>query len=163
MAEFKIPLNRFDTACKWAADLDYTGVQVPSWDARCIDLKKAASSKAYCDDLRATAADAGVEISELSTHLQGQLVGPEVGGVRLGAAAPHHRGFQPLIACQHGNLPVGVGGVVGHLHQGLPQQGPADRGGVSVSALTPLGHELALLVGQVWMSDQVLRQVFVIM
>ena len=70
----KAPLNRFDTACQWAADLDYTGVQVPSWDARCIDLARAATSKAYCDDLRAIANDAGVEISELSTHLQGQLV-----------------------------------------------------------------------------------------
>jgi sugar phosphate isomerase/epimerase len=68
------PFDRFDTACKWAADLGYTGVQVPSWDARCIDLKLAAESKAYCDDLKATAAEASVEISELSTHLQGQLV-----------------------------------------------------------------------------------------
>ena len=34
------PFDRFDTACKWAADLGYTGVQVPSWDARCIDLKR---------------------------------------------------------------------------------------------------------------------------
>jgi len=68
------PFDRFDTACKWAADLGYTGVQVPSWDARCIDLQLAAESKAYCDDLKATAAEASVEISELSTHLQGQLV-----------------------------------------------------------------------------------------
>lgn len=70
----KAPLNRFDTACKWASDLDYSGVQVPSWDARCIDLKKAASSKAYCDELRGIADANGVDISELSTHLQGQLV-----------------------------------------------------------------------------------------
>jgi sugar phosphate isomerase/epimerase len=70
----RAPLDRFDTACRWAADLGYIGVQVPSWDRRCIDLEKAAESKAYCDDLRAVAADAGVAISELSTHLQGQLV-----------------------------------------------------------------------------------------
>lgn len=70
----RAPLDRFDTACRWAADLGYIGVQVPSWDRRCIDLEKAAESKAYCDDLRAIAADAGVAISELSTHLQGQLV-----------------------------------------------------------------------------------------
>lgn len=68
------PFHQFDTACKWAADLGYAGVQIPSWDARCIDLKLAAESKAYCDDLRATAADVGIEISELATHLQGQLV-----------------------------------------------------------------------------------------
>src|SRR5712675_1511745 len=65
------PLNRFDTACKWAAGLGYTGVQVPSWDGRCIDLKKAADSKGYCDELKGTAKAAGLEISELSTHLQG--------------------------------------------------------------------------------------------
>ncbi|MCC6782598.1 MAG: sugar phosphate isomerase/epimerase [Planctomycetes bacterium] len=68
------PFNRFDTICRWAAELGYTGVQVPSWDARCIDLARAAESKAYCDELKGVAADAGVEISELSTHLQGQLV-----------------------------------------------------------------------------------------
>lgn len=68
------PFDRFDTICRWAADLGYVGVQVPSWDARCIDLKQAASSKAYCDELAGTAADCGLQISELSTHLQGQLV-----------------------------------------------------------------------------------------
>jgi sugar phosphate isomerase/epimerase len=70
----KAPFNSFDTICQWAGKLGYVGVQVPSWDARCIDLATAASSQAYCDDLRATAAKHGVQISELSTHLQGQLV-----------------------------------------------------------------------------------------
>ena len=70
----RAPLDRFDTACRWAAELDYTGVQVPSWDRRCLDLTKAAASKSWCDDLRGTASAAGVEISELSSHLQGQLV-----------------------------------------------------------------------------------------
>jgi len=68
------PLNQFDTACKWASDLDYEGVQVPTWDARCMDLQKAAESKGYCEELLGTARENGVEISELSTHLQGQLV-----------------------------------------------------------------------------------------
>lgn len=68
------PLNKFDTACNWASGMGYIGVQVPSWDARCIDLKKAAESVAYCDELKGTAEENGVEISELSTHLQGQLV-----------------------------------------------------------------------------------------
>ena len=70
----KAPLDRFDTACKWAADLGYVGIQVPSWDGRCMDLKKAATSKAYCDELKGQALAAGATISELSTHLQGQLV-----------------------------------------------------------------------------------------
>ncbi|MBL8722659.1 MAG: sugar phosphate isomerase/epimerase [Planctomycetes bacterium] len=70
----RAPLDQFGTACQWASELGYAGIQVPSWDARCMDLDKAATSKAYCDDLRAAADAAGVEISELSTHLQGQLV-----------------------------------------------------------------------------------------
>ncbi len=68
------PFNSFDSICGWAADLDYVGVQLPSWDGRCMDLQKAAESQAYCDDLKATAAKHGLEISELATHLQGQLV-----------------------------------------------------------------------------------------
>jgi sugar phosphate isomerase/epimerase len=47
---------------------------VPSWDGRCIDLKRAAESRSWCEELQGKAAAAGVEISELSTHLQGQLV-----------------------------------------------------------------------------------------
>lgn len=68
------PFNNLDSITKWAASLGYRGVQIPSWDARLFDLKKAAASSAYCDDLRGTAQKNGVEITELSTHLQGQLV-----------------------------------------------------------------------------------------
>ena len=60
-------------AC-WAAGLGFTGVQVPSWDARCIDLARAAESRDYCDEVKGVCAEAGVVITELSTHLQGQLV-----------------------------------------------------------------------------------------
>ncbi len=68
------PFNSWDSITKWAADCGYVGVQVPSWDARLIDLDKAASSKTYCDELTGIAAANGVQITELSTHLQGQLV-----------------------------------------------------------------------------------------
>lgn len=68
------PFNSFENICKWAADLGYKGVQIPTGEDRLIDLKTAAESKTYCDDLKGRAADCGVEISELSTHLQGQLV-----------------------------------------------------------------------------------------
>ncbi len=68
------PFNNFKTICQWAADLGYVGVQVPTWDGRCIDLKLAAESKTYCDELAGTAKEAGVVITELATHLQGQLV-----------------------------------------------------------------------------------------
>ena len=68
------PFNRFETICQWAGELGYVGAQLPSWDARCMDLEKAAKSKTYCDELKGVAAAQGLEISELSTHLQGQLV-----------------------------------------------------------------------------------------
>lgn len=68
------PFNGFESICKWAADLGYLGVQVPSWDGRCMDLKKAAESKDYAQELQGIAREQGVEITELSTHLQGQLV-----------------------------------------------------------------------------------------
>ncbi|MEZ4776936.1 MAG: sugar phosphate isomerase/epimerase [Bacteroidia bacterium] len=68
------PFNNFKNICEWAADLGFVGVQVPSWDSRAIDLKLAAESQTYVDEMKGIAAEAGVEITELSTHLQGQLV-----------------------------------------------------------------------------------------
>jgi sugar phosphate isomerase/epimerase len=68
------PFNSLASICKWAASLGYKGVQIPTWDARCIDLKKAAESKAYADEINGVVKSAGLEITELSTHLQGQLV-----------------------------------------------------------------------------------------
>ena len=68
------PFNSFETITKWAAGLGYKGVQIPTFDARLFDLEKAATSDTYCDVVRGICADAGVEITELSTHLQGQLV-----------------------------------------------------------------------------------------
>jgi sugar phosphate isomerase/epimerase len=68
------PFNRLDTICAWAKSLGFVGVQIPAWDARCIDLKKAAESKTYADEIKGIVHAAGMEITELSTHLQGQLV-----------------------------------------------------------------------------------------
>ena len=68
------PFNSLPAIAKWAADLGYEGVQIPTWDARLFDLAKAASSAAYCDEVKGILADAGVAVTELSTHLQGQLV-----------------------------------------------------------------------------------------
>jgi len=68
------PFNSLASIAKWAADLGYEGVQIPSWDARLFDLERAAKSDAYCDEVKGTLKDAGVEVTELSTHLQGQLV-----------------------------------------------------------------------------------------
>jgi len=68
------PFNSLASICKWAAGLGYIGVQIPSWDSRCIDLKKAAESKTYADEIKGIVENAGLQITELSTHLQGQLV-----------------------------------------------------------------------------------------
>jgi sugar phosphate isomerase/epimerase len=68
------PFNSWEAICKWAAGLGYKGVQVPTWDGRLFDLAKAASSKDYCDKIAGVARKHGLVITELSTHLQGQLV-----------------------------------------------------------------------------------------
>ena len=81
------PFNSLAASCEWAASLGYKGVQVPTWDARLIDLEKAATSDAYCDEIKGVARQHGVEITELSTHLQGQLVA--VTGFPLFPVQPH--------------------------------------------------------------------------
>jgi sugar phosphate isomerase/epimerase len=50
------------------------GVQLPTLDTRFIDLQQAAESKTYADELKGRVNECGLEITELSTHLQGQLV-----------------------------------------------------------------------------------------
>jgi len=68
------PFDSLEGMAKWAASLGYIGVQVPTSDPKLFDLERAAESKAYCDDVAGRLREAGVEITELSTHLQGQLV-----------------------------------------------------------------------------------------
>jgi sugar phosphate isomerase/epimerase len=70
----KAPFNSLENAVKWAASLGYKGIQVPSNDKRCFDLETAAESQDYCDEVKGICAEHGVVITELSTHLQGQLV-----------------------------------------------------------------------------------------
>lgn len=67
------PFDTLDGLAKWAANLGYVGVQIPC-SAQLIDLKLAAESVTYCDELRGGLARHGIEVTELSTHLQGQLV-----------------------------------------------------------------------------------------
>ncbi|MBX2805640.1 MAG: sugar phosphate isomerase/epimerase [Hyphomicrobiales bacterium] len=88
------PFNSWDSITKWAADCGYIGVQVPSWDARLIDLATAASSNDYCDEFKGKAEANGVTVTELSTHLQGQLVAvhPAYDEAFDGFAAPEVRG-----------------------------------------------------------------------
>ncbi|AQS63861.1 Inosose dehydratase [Rhizobium rhizogenes] len=67
------PFDTLDNLGQWAASLGYKGIQVPT-DPKLFDLEKAAASKTYCDDIKGRLAEIGVEITELSTHIQGQLV-----------------------------------------------------------------------------------------
>lgn len=81
----KAPFDTLDNLARWAAALGYVGVQVPTWDPKLFNLKLAAQSRDYCDEVRGTLAQHGIEITELSTHLQGQLLAA-------------HPAYQPMFA-----------------------------------------------------------------
>lgn len=68
------PYNSLESICEWVASLGYKGVQIPTWESRLINLDLAAESQTYCDELKGKINSYGLEITELSTHLQGQLV-----------------------------------------------------------------------------------------
>jgi sugar phosphate isomerase/epimerase len=70
----KPPFNTLKDIARWARGHGYTGIQIPTWDGRLFDLERAGTSKAYCDEIKGICAEQGVAITELSTHLQGQLV-----------------------------------------------------------------------------------------
>ncbi|MBT9292414.1 sugar phosphate isomerase/epimerase family protein [Prosthecodimorpha staleyi] len=88
------PFDSLPAIVRWAADHGYEGIQIPTWDARLFDLDKAAASKTYCDEVKGICAESGVAITELSTHLQGQLVAvhPAYDEAFDGFAAPAVRG-----------------------------------------------------------------------
>ncbi|MBH0237658.1 sugar phosphate isomerase/epimerase family protein [Methylobrevis albus] len=88
------PFNSLPAIAEWAASLGYKGVQIPSWDARLFDLEKAATSQDYCDEVAGILAAHGLVVTELSTHLQGQLVAvhPAYDAAFDGFAAPAVRG-----------------------------------------------------------------------
>jgi sugar phosphate isomerase/epimerase len=87
------PFATLDQMAEWAAGLGYEGIQVPC-DPRLIDLSAAAESQDYCDDLTGRVAAHGIAITELSTHLQGQLVAvhPAYDQMFDGFAPPSLRG-----------------------------------------------------------------------
>ena len=88
------PFNSLDAICEWVSGLGYKGIQIPSWDARLFDLEKAADSQDYCDEIKGIVESHGLSITELSTHLQGQLVAvhPAYDAAFDGFAAEHVRG-----------------------------------------------------------------------
>ncbi len=68
------PYDDLDSITDWCRGLGYTGVQIPTWDGRCIDLAQAAESQSYADEWKGRLVDKGMAVTELSSHLQGQLV-----------------------------------------------------------------------------------------
>ncbi len=88
------PFNTLEGLAGWAGSLGYKGVQMPTSDAAIFDLERAATSDAYCDDVKGKLAAHGLQITELSTHLQGQLlcVHPAYDLQFDAFAAPHVRG-----------------------------------------------------------------------
>ena len=70
----KAPFNTMDSICQWAANLGFKGVQIPTWDTNYFDLKRVAEDKVFAQEFKAKINSYGLEITELSTHLQGQLI-----------------------------------------------------------------------------------------
>lgn len=70
----KPPFDTLEDICKWAKSLGFEGVQIPTWATSYFDLQKAAESKTYADEIKGLVNSYGLQITELSTHLQGQLL-----------------------------------------------------------------------------------------
>jgi sugar phosphate isomerase/epimerase len=88
----KPPFDSLENMAKWAADLGYVGIQVPT-DPALFNLELAADSQDYCDEVAGKVGQYGIQITELSTHLQGQLlaVHPAYEAMFAGFAAPEIR------------------------------------------------------------------------
>ncbi|MFP4384351.1 MAG: sugar phosphate isomerase/epimerase family protein [Spirochaetia bacterium] len=68
------PFNSIESIGRWAAGLGYKGLQIPTWDTRAIDLDKAASSRDYCDEYKGKLKEIGLDVIELGSYLQGQVL-----------------------------------------------------------------------------------------
>src|SRR5690606_36601443 len=68
------PFDNLESICKWAKSIGFKGIQIPTWASSYFDLKLAAESKDYAQEIKGKINEWGLEITELSTHLQGQLV-----------------------------------------------------------------------------------------
>ena len=102
------PFNSLDSITRYMGDLGYKGVQIPTWDARLFDLEKAATSQTYVDEVKGICAQNGVEVTELSTHLQGQLIATHP------AFDKQFDGFAPPQF--HGNVPARTAWATEQLH-----------------------------------------------
>ena len=90
----KPPFDTLENLADWAADLGYAGLQIPTGVGGLFDVALGAESQTYCDDVKGMLADRGLTITELSTHLQGQLVAvhPAYDALFDGFAPPEVRG-----------------------------------------------------------------------
>jgi sugar phosphate isomerase/epimerase len=68
------PFNTLRGLGHWAAELGFVSVQLPTGDSGLFDLELAADSQTYADEVIGGFGECGLAVSELSTHLQGQLV-----------------------------------------------------------------------------------------
>jgi sugar phosphate isomerase/epimerase len=87
------PFDSLEHLAQWAAGLGYKGLQLPT-APRLFDLEQAAASQQYCDDVKTLLARHGLQVTELSTHLQGQLIAvhPAYDALFDGFAPEHVRG-----------------------------------------------------------------------
>lgn len=87
------PFDTLEHLAQWAAGLGYKGLQLPT-APRLFDLEQAAASQQYCDDVAALLARYGLQVTELSTHLQGQLIAvhPAYDALFDGFAPEHVKG-----------------------------------------------------------------------
>jgi len=77
LAQYMDDLHPFDTLdhiCEVMAGLGYKGVQIPTWDKRCVDLELLTDSRGYASEIKSIVAAHGMEISELASHLQGHMM-----------------------------------------------------------------------------------------
>jgi sugar phosphate isomerase/epimerase len=132
------PFDNLANIGKWFAGLGYKGVQIPAWDRRVFDLDRAAESKTYCDDYRATLQGLGLAATEIAPYLQGQVlaVHPAYEELFSGFHPPGLRGEQRtqwasgelkksiLASANMGlrNIPTLSGGFAWHLAYPWPQR-----------------------------------------
>ncbi|HGG8851322.1 TPA: sugar phosphate isomerase/epimerase family protein [Enterobacter roggenkampii] len=77
------PFNDLPAIARWAAETGFSALQIPAWDRRLFDVATAAESQTYCDDLVGMLAEHGLVVSELTSHIFGQLMAVKA-SARLG-------------------------------------------------------------------------------
>jgi sugar phosphate isomerase/epimerase len=68
------PFNSLPAIARWAAETGFKALQIPAWDRHLFDVATAAESQTYCDDITGMLAEHGLVVSELTSHIFGQLM-----------------------------------------------------------------------------------------